>query len=146
MDTVEKKQSFIELRAKGYSYREIAKQIDITPKTLVSWNRDLKEEVEARRALELEALYENYYLLKEHKVKLFGDQLKKIREELDSRDFSDVPTDKLLDLLLKYSKTLEEEFTPLKFADEREVQEQRSERRLLEDLTGVTPTRSTLHK
>jgi hypothetical protein len=45
-----------------------------------------------------------HYLLKENRLQIFGELLGKMRKEILNRDLSDLPTDKLLDLYLKYSK------------------------------------------
>ena len=60
--------------------------------------------------MELEALYETYYLLKEGRIRLFGAILRKLKREISSRDFSEVATDKLLELLLKYQEALQAEY------------------------------------
>ena len=120
MDTVtegpgrnEKKQQFVELRAKGYSYSRIASWLKVGKSTLSEWNKELAQEVAKLRAMELEALQEKYWLHKEGRIKLLGEQVKSIQKELKGRDFTDVPTDKLLDLLLRYEKQLGEEIGEL---------------------------------
>ena len=52
--------------------------------------------------MELEALQEEFFLLKEGRIRLLGEQLQRLRQELANRDLSSVPTDKLMELLLKY--------------------------------------------
>lgn len=106
---LDKKQDFIELRAKGHSYTKIARRLKVSKNTLVAWNKELEEEVSRARAMELEALLERYWLQKEGRIKILGDQMQALRKELRTRDLSDVSTDKLLDLLLKYEDRLREE-------------------------------------
>lgn len=141
METLSTKERFIELRAKGYSYDRIAKELGKAKQTLIDWGRELQEEIANLKALELEALYEQYYLLKESRLKNFGEMLIKIKKELDTRDLSDVPTDKLLELLLKYNTLVKEEYVEPHFRTSQEIEEEQAERRLLEDLTN--PTAST---
>ena len=62
------------------------------------------------RALELEALQAEFFVVKEGRIRLLGEQLKRLRAELAGRDLADVPTDKALDLLLKFHAALKEEF------------------------------------
>jgi transcriptional regulator with XRE-family HTH domain len=109
----EKKQQFVELRAKGYSYSRIASRLKVGKSTLSEWNKELAQEVAKLRAMELEALQEKYWLHKEGRIKLLGEQVKAIQKELKGRSFTDVPTDKLLDLLLRYEKQLGEEIGEL---------------------------------
>ena len=103
-------QRFIELRAQGLSYARIAKRLKVAKGTLANWNRELEGEIAQARAIELEALQEGFYLLKEGRIRLLGEQLKAVREELKTRSLSDVPTEKLVDMLLKLHAELKEEF------------------------------------
>jgi len=59
--------------------------------------------------MELEALYERYYLTKEARIKLLGDQLKAIQAELKTRKLDRVSTEKLLEMELKMLQTIQEE-------------------------------------
>lgn len=98
----ELKARFIEMRAKGLSIRAIAKELQLSPQTISNWHVELEEEIARLKAIELEALYEEFHLLKAHRLKRLGSQLLAIEEELTKRELSDVPTDKLMDLQLKF--------------------------------------------
>jgi transposase-like protein len=102
METVKVKQRFMELRAKGYSYDKIAKELGKAKQTLIDWSIELQEEIANLKAMELEELYGKYYLLKENRLQTFGELLDKMKQEVTTRDLSEVPTGKLLELLLKY--------------------------------------------
>lgn len=65
MELLETKERFIELRAKGWSFDKIAKEIGKAKQTLIDWSKELQDEIANRKALELEALYETYYLQRE---------------------------------------------------------------------------------
>ena len=106
----ELKAQFIELRAKGWSYRKLAARLRVSKSTLSNWAVELEEEIARRKAMELEALAEQFYLLKEGRIRLLGGILKKIRKEVLSRDFSEVPTERLLELLLKFEEALQKEY------------------------------------
>jgi len=67
----------------------------VSKTTLVNWQQDLKEQVDNVRAMELEVLYDRYYLLVRKKVEFFGDVLSRIQGELETRDLSTILTDKL---------------------------------------------------
>lgn len=111
MSDVATKQRFIELRAQGKSFAYIANEIQVSKTTLVDWSKDLTEEISNLRALELDALQEQYKIGREHRIKLYGEQLEAVREELKNRDLSDVPTVKLLELQLKTIEILKNEET-----------------------------------
>ena len=139
MEAIETKQRFIELRAKGWSFDKIAKELGKAKQTLIDWSKELQEEIANLKASELEALYEKYYLLKETRLQTFGEMIAKIKKEVESRDLSDVPTDKLLDLLLKYQSQVREEIVEPMFKSSEEVTDERRERELLEELTTSQP-------
>ena len=137
MELLQTKERFIELRAKGWSFDKIAKETGKAKQTLIDWSKELQDEIANRKALELEALYESYYLLKENRLQTFGAMLYKIKKEVESRDLSDVPTDKLLDLFLKYNSQVKEEIVDPIYKSSQELIEDKQDRELLETLTTI---------
>ena len=119
----ELKHDFIELRAKGYSYRKIAKRLEVSIATLSNWRQELEGEIATLKAEELDALYERYYMTRQQKITQLGRQLKAIQQELRSRDYSDIPTEKLLDMELKVYEALEAEKVELRPLSSQEIQE-----------------------
>ena len=97
-NTLDVKESFIELRAKGLSFDKIASKISVSKPTLIRWGKELNYEIKNRRAIEDEALIEKYIVSKKHQDELLDQQLKAVRKELDKRDYSDYSTKDLLDL------------------------------------------------
>ena len=106
----EKKSSFVHLRAKGYSYVWIAKKLSVSKGTLVNWNTELEAEIAEARSVELETLQEEFFLLKEGRIRLLGEQLKALQAEIAKRDLSDVKTEKLMELELRYFEELKGEY------------------------------------
>jgi transposase len=106
----QKKSQFVQLRAKGLSYAKIAKELRVSTSTLTNWNQELQEEIAQAKAMELEALQEEYFILKEGRIRLLGDQLKAIQEEIRGRDLSKVSTERLMDLQLRYFGELKTEY------------------------------------
>jgi hypothetical protein len=137
METLETKERFIELRAKGYSFDKIAKELNRSKQTLIDWSKELENEIANRKALELEALYEHFYLLKEAKIKKYGAILSKITTELENRDFSTVSTGRLLELYLLYFDKATQEVIEPTFKSSKQIQEETAERELLELLTNI---------
>jgi len=135
MELLETKEKFIELRAKGWSFDKIAKQLGKAKQTLIDWSKELQEEIANRKALELEVLYETYYLHRESRLQMFGAMLTKIKEEVEKRDLSDVPTDKLLDLFLKYNSQVKEEIVEPIYKSSKELMREKEDRELLDVLT-----------
>jgi len=137
MELLETKERFIELRAKGWSFDKIAKELGKAKQTLIDWSKELQDEIANCKASELEALYETYYLLKENRLQTFGIMISKIKTELEKRKLSDVPTDKLLDLLLKYENQVKDEVIEPTYKSSQEIREERQDRELLEELTTL---------
>lgn len=137
MELLETKEKFIELRAKGWSFDKIAKELGKAKQTLIDWSKELQDEIANLKALELEALYEKHYLLKENRIETFGVLLRKLKDEVMSRDLSDVPTDKLLELLLKYNSQVKEEIVEPIYKSSQELIEESQDRELLEELTTL---------
>jgi IS30 family transposase len=137
MELLQTKQKFIQLRAQGYSFDKIAKELGKAKQTLIDWSKELQEEVANQRALELEALYEEYKLHRVSRLQGFGTMLSKIRAEVERRDLSDIPTDKLLELFLKYSNQAKEEIIEPTFKSSEELLEENLDRQILRELTSM---------
>jgi transposase len=110
----ELKANFVQLRAKGLPYLRIAERLGVAKSTLANWNAELEAQIASAKAMELEALQEEFFLLKEGRIRLLGEQLQRVRQELASRDLSSVPTDKVMELLLKYQAALKEEIVEVR--------------------------------
>lgn len=104
------KLQFVALRAKGWSYVRIARRLKVAKGTLANWSQELEEEIASLRAMELEALFESHFLAKEARIKLLGDQVKALQREIKSRDLTTVPTEKLMELLLRTYAELRDEY------------------------------------
>ena len=118
----ELKAQFIQLRAKGWSYRKLARRLKVSKSTLSNWSIELEEEIASLKAMELEALAEQFYLLKEGRIRLLGGVLKRVQKEVLSRDLSQVSTDRLLELLLRYQEALQEEYVEPKPLSGQEIE------------------------
>jgi len=136
MEILETKQKFIELRAKGYSFDKIAKQLGKAKQTLLDWSKELDQEIGQAKAMELELLYETHSLYKEARLKTLGEILSKLKNELDQRDLSDLATDKLLDLFLKYEGAVKESLVEPVFKSSTEIEQEKEDRELLQELTA----------
>jgi len=104
------KYQFIRMRARGIPYARIAQNLGVSKSTLSNWNSELEKEIALHKSMELEALQEEFFLLKEGRIRLLGEVLTKVREEALNRDLADVNTDKLFDIMLKYFNELKEEY------------------------------------
>jgi hypothetical protein len=123
MKDQETKEKFVELRAKGLSFDRIAAELETSKQTLINWAKEFENEISNLKKVELEALQEKYYMLKSQRIELFGEKLKAIKGELDKRNLSDIPTDKLFDLFMKCFHQLNEEAVDMTFCGEKQLLE-----------------------
>jgi orotate phosphoribosyltransferase-like protein len=100
-DKLDVQQRFIELRAKGNSYDKIAKTLRVSKSTLLAWSKDLEMSIDNERNMAMDALVEKHKLARQHQMEMLGIQLNNVRQEMEKRDLSAVPTDKLLAMQMK---------------------------------------------
>ena len=85
MKTIEQKEQFIQLRAKGYSFDKIAEQLEVSKPTLIKWNGEFLEEVKEQIFHEYDKLLNKF---KVHRLKRFEQNCKllnAVHKELDKR-------------------------------------------------------------
>jgi len=119
MKNNEIKDKFIELRAQGYSYDNIAKELNVSKQTLINWSKEFQIEILNLRAISLEALQEKYFLTKEKKIEFMGELIRKLKAEADKRDLTKLTDRELFELILKFSERLDKELLPVSFKKER---------------------------
>lgn len=118
MKDQETKSRFVELRATGLSFDKIAKELNVSKKTLIEWSKHLSLEISNLKSIELEALLERYFMTKKMRIELFGGMLEANKTELGARNLNGLPTYKLHELLIKYSNLLKQEGTNTVFKDD----------------------------
>jgi lambda repressor-like predicted transcriptional regulator len=100
MHSTETKNQFIELRAQGRTLASLASQLGVSKRTLIDWNRQSAPEIQALRAVEIEALHEKILASHEQELTRLGAFQRKLDDELANRAVETIPTDKLLRLSL----------------------------------------------
>ena len=100
------KDEFIMLRAKGNSYDTIAKKLKVSKNTLISWSKDLKMEIKNYQNFEADMTLEKYKMSKNSQLVSLDEQLEKVREEINKRDLTDIPTPKLIDIEMKILESI----------------------------------------
>ncbi|MGZ4869903.1 MAG: helix-turn-helix domain-containing protein [Halobacteriota archaeon] len=128
MNDVEQKLKFIALRAQGKALTTIAPMLGVSRQTLANWEDELMEEIQNRKAMELDALREAYFMTTQAKIEELGEMCRRIREELKTRDFSGVPTATLLKLDVEYHARLEAEFPTHRVKSTPELVSEKGER------------------
>lgn len=110
MKETEKKLAFVTARAEGKSYRTISEELGISKSTCSSWEHSLADQIEKLKKEKLEELYTSYGMTKEARINKLGSLLSDIDGAISSKDFSELPLDKLLELRLKYGRELQTEY------------------------------------
>ena len=87
---------------------------------MISWSKSLVIEIQNARGLRLDELYQRFIVAKERRIEAFGKRLEAILAELDRRVLTEIETEKLLMLALKYGECLRTEYEPLMLAEKRE--------------------------
>lgn len=137
MISTEIKKKFIELRAKGYSFDRCSKELGKSKQALINLSKELENEISNVKALEIEALYESYYLTKQDQIRHIGTVLSNLKKEIETRNLTDIPTDKLLDLFFKYHSFIKTECLKPQFKTTSEIVEAKEEREALDRLAGI---------
>lgn len=135
MISTETKLKIVELRSQGKSIATIAKEMNLAKQTVVDTCKEMKEEVAALYAVQLDALYEAERIGVEQRIKNYSSLLGKLKEELDARTLADVPTEKLVDMYIKTASALESAIVEPIFKSSTEQQEEKAERDILQSLT-----------
>lgn len=132
----DRKRRILELRASGLSYAKISEETGVAKQTAINVCKAQEEEIATLEALNIEELYERHRITKRERIAAHASLLTRIRTELESRDLTDVPTDKLIDLYLKTSSSLSGEMIEPTFQTSEEQERDRQERSLINDLTA----------
>ena len=122
--TLDERQQFIELRAKGYSFQKISDELDISKPTLIEWSKDsnTNRDIQNQRTLAVDVLQMRYAITRRHRIALFGEFLEKAKQELNQRDMTDIPTDRLITMVIELSDTLKADETELELLGDVELQ------------------------
>ena len=104
----DKKARFIELRARGASFQDIADILGCGKSTLVGWNKELADEIAERRAMTKNDILYNYQVARDNRLRYFSELYRKLKNEIKRRELRDVPTDKLYAMFEKCSKHIDE--------------------------------------
>lgn len=91
---------FIQLRIEGKSFDEIAKTLKVAKSTLIEWNKkaDIKNSINEGRAIAINTVVKAFQYDRQARLKALLQLSKKINDELQQRDLTDIATDKLLQM------------------------------------------------
>jgi transposase len=124
----ETKLACFELRAQGKSLTSIADAVCVRRQTVANWLNEHVEEVENLKELALDELRETCRMTKQTRIERLSARLEQITAELETRDFSDVPTVKLVELELKTRAELAKEFAEPSIRSEQQLSDAKATR------------------
>lgn len=101
ISTSAKKLELIKLRGEGLSYKDAAEKIGVSKPTVMKWGRDLDVEIANQKKLEYDAFLINLEITRESRTKRLKQITDKLEAELTKRDFADIPTNKIIEQLIK---------------------------------------------
>jgi hypothetical protein len=112
------KNQIIELRSKGKTLKQIVKELQMSVEDFVTIIEENKAETyqsaQVQKAIRLEDLQQRYWISAEKRSEMLGKHLKKAIEALNKRNLDDVPTEKLMDFIVKTSVVLAKEEQAMK--------------------------------
>ncbi|MGZ4926491.1 MAG: hypothetical protein ACXV4B_08585 [Halobacteriota archaeon] len=123
MKGIDVRWQFIVLRAQGKSLTSCAHVLEVSRQTLANWERDHEEEIQNLRAFELDSLGEAFFMKTQGRIKVIGDALLRVKEELEKRDLSKVKTEKLFELQFKLVNELRKEPSTIAILSEEQIEQ-----------------------
>jgi len=131
MVTTDQRLRVIELRAEGLSVQKIAKKVALSKQTVTDIVREGREQVAALEALNLDKLYEAMKITNVERIKNLATLYARLKAEIEERDLTTLPTEKLIDLYLKTATQLDGAIVTPDLRSEKEQEEDKKERDLL---------------
>ena len=102
----------LRLRAEGTSVEEIVERTGLGAQEVVDILAEEQDSITTMQGIKEEAALISYGVSRRERLKKIVSLRNRVEEELDKRDFSDIPTEKLPALLLKINEAIREEVTP----------------------------------
>ncbi len=106
---------FIELRSQGWPFARISTELNVSKPTLINWSRTHQCQIHNLRAIELEALANQWLSSVSDRLKTLGEQLNKVEAELAGRDIKDLSTPQLYSLARSLRHQMQQVAGPVQF-------------------------------
>lgn len=110
--TEQVKAEALRLRAEGTPVEEIVERTGLGAQEVVDILAEEQDAITTMQGIKEEAALISYGVSRRERLKKIVSLRNRVEEELDKRDFSDIPTEKLPALLLKINEAIREEVTP----------------------------------
>ena len=109
-------QRFIELRAQGWTYARLMTELNVTKPTLIAWSRKHQFQIHNLKAIELEALREEWLASTTERVNALGEQLRRVEAELAAREPAALTTPQLFALARSLRRQIEQATGQVQFS------------------------------
>ena len=107
-ESKEKKDQFLSLRGvEGYSFSKISQEIGVSKTTLISWEKELRHEIDNIINTKARLLASDLTLSCQARVKKYSELLSSIETEIESRDLKGVKTEHLFKIRGELMQELE---------------------------------------
>lgn len=107
-------EKFLELRSQGMSYQRIAGEVAVSVTTLKKWGVQWESKIQELRGARLAAFVDQQLVDLESRLRLRGEQILRMRDELAARDLSNLNDSVLMRIYLRYLDAVQKEVQPLK--------------------------------
>jgi transposase len=108
---------FIFLRAQGWSFNQIATELNVSKPTLIKWSRQHQFDIQNLRATETEALAERIFGQRHQRWEVLAQHLKQIEQEIAKRDLEEIPASRLHGIAAQLRAEIQRETASLRFAE-----------------------------
>lgn len=115
MKTAQERQKFIELRAGGFSFDKIAKELNISKPTLLKWSQEYDKEIANLIYFQTEATLAQFQLEKRARIETMAALLDKASKELQSRSLEELSIKDLLFVMNHAQERLQTELSSIHF-------------------------------
>jgi hypothetical protein len=100
---------FLTLRSQGLSYDNIAKELRVSKHTLLDWAKEFRPPIDAQ----LQSALQTYHAAITHRAEALAQQFQIIAQNITTCDFKSSTYPRLVNLLLRLHKALQEfDFNP----------------------------------
>jgi hypothetical protein len=100
---------FLTLRSQGLSYDNIAKELRVSKHTLLDWAKEFRPPIDAQ----LQSALQTYHAAITHRAEALAQQFQTIAQNITTCDFKSSAYPRLVNLLLRLHKALQEfDFNP----------------------------------
>lgn len=110
MTTNDTKLRFIEMRANNMSLTSIAKELHISRGTCSKWVKELKSDIAVKQAEMKAKITELYAMDRQHRLNRLQAVLERLDKAIINADFSQMSTEALLKMKLRYESELSREY------------------------------------